>query len=578
MLTYAQRVSALIQDHITRPWPPTTGCADHRGFLNYATAALWMNQDTADANAQLAAVRLSHVTGSNCGSIDVSRANLWLSYLVRPYGLFGPGSRFFPNRMSASAATNLVTQMWAWAAPLYAKVRPPWDIDDSENHEAQAASFMLLSAQFFTKRTDFASRTYTDGTTPGQQYWRWHDRWSAWFDERAKRGLLVEVGSPTYLGYTIQAILNIYNFAEDPVLRKKAEMFLDLVFADFAVRQLHNVWGGAKCRSYPADSYTGATDAMTNFGQLLFGPEIPNRNNHSLALATSNYQPPAVVRSLATDAVGKGGYPVTARRPGVGPAGWDDQIWHVDPTRSVLDCAWVTPDYVLGGAMLKAGEPHVGPSNQNRWQGCTFATSPDARIYPLGASTAVDRTADAFVSVQKTNVLITRKKGYTSYPTLVYFPASLDSLVEDKGWLFAEEGGVYVAVKPLDGYIWLTTAKNKAALRDDRFVRLNSVGAPIIFEATRAGTLTFSAFIADILANPCVYSNGVLEYTSRNNNRFRFSSDSLVNDVPVNYSPANTYESPWMSSVWGTGRWTIGKPGSVSVTYDFSNPTNPVKT
>ena len=79
----------------------------------------------------------------------------------------------------------------------------------------------------------------------------WHAHWSNYFDEVAKRGLFIEVGSPTYHGYLLDAILNVYNFAEDPILRKKAGMVLDLDFADYAQQKLNNIWGGAKSRSYP---------------------------------------------------------------------------------------------------------------------------------------------------------------------------------------------------------------------------------------------------------------------------------------------------------------------------------------
>src|SRR5262249_7710538 len=124
------------------------------------------------------------------------------------------------------------------------------------------------------------NRRYADGSTPQQQVVAWTKHWNDWFDTRAKYGLLIEAGSPSYTGYTMQAILNIYNFALDATLRAKAGMFLDLVFADFAQQSLHHVAGGAKSRSYPRDSYEGSGDAMTNFANLLFDGGTPVPNNH----------------------------------------------------------------------------------------------------------------------------------------------------------------------------------------------------------------------------------------------------------------------------------------------------------
>ena len=142
------------------------------------------------------------------------------------------------------------------------------------------------------------------------------------------------MGSPTYHGYLIDAILNIYNFAEDPVLRKKAGMVLDLDFADYAQQQLHNIWGGAKSRSYPANSYQGLDDEITNYGNLLFGPG-PVRPKNTLALATSGYRPRSC-RSL--DECGAPRHVrVCGPAPRRGTDGWDaNKDWHVTPTRSVV--------------------------------------------------------------------------------------------------------------------------------------------------------------------------------------------------------------------------------------------------
>jgi hypothetical protein len=576
---YEIRMNQVIQNHVDYPWPPMTGCTDHKGYLSYGMAELWLNENTADANNKLAAVQISHVTGQNCGA----NSNLWLSYLARPYFLFHAASSFFHGRMTTAASDNLLAQMWAYAGP-NSSLRgagDPWSIDGSENQDAQGKSFDLLAAQAFKHRPEYLGKIYQDGSTVTQQYRALHDHWNNYFDERAKRGLFVEVGAPSYHGYTQQAILNIYDFAEDPILRKKAGMILDLDFADYAQQQLQNVGGGAKSRSYPLASYDGQADSMTYAANLLYGPS-PSYGAHIMALATSGYYPPEVVRSLETDTAGNGSYEYVTRRPGVGPSGWDqNQDWHVDTTKSIRNDTYTTPDYVLGTASLKPGDTHIGPSNQNRWQGIIFNTSPDARVYPQAAPTSVAKTQDAFFSVQKKNVLITRKNGYTDQPTLVYFPASLDTLDEQSGWLFVQEGRTYLAVRPLGtGYTWLDPAKNKAVEIDRRFIKLSAVGSPIIFEAATVDQYaTFDAFKSDILNNPRSYTNGVLNYTASNGTTFTFYSDATtphVNGVPINYAPMYLFNSPFMKSLWLSGKITITK-GSLSATYDFSDTANPVK-
>ena len=272
---YESRMNQVIQDHVDHPWPLLTGCDDHRGYLSYGLAALWLNENTADANNKLAAVQIDHVDGLWCNStMKPTATNLWLAYLTRPYFLFNAQSSFFPGRLTSAASTNLMAQMWAYAAShsMLGQAGNSWSIYGSENQDAQLESFDLLAAQAFKNSPDYQGKIYQDGSTVGQQYKAWHDKWSNYFDERAKRGLFIETGAPSYLGYTLQAILNIYDFAEDPILRKKAGMFLDLVFADFAQKQLQHVGGGAKSRSYPSETYNGDRDAMTYFANLLYGP------------------------------------------------------------------------------------------------------------------------------------------------------------------------------------------------------------------------------------------------------------------------------------------------------------------
>jgi hypothetical protein len=581
---YESRMNQVIQDHVDHPWPPMSGCTDHWGYLNYALAALWLDQNTADANNKLTAVRISHVTGLNCDpSMKPTGSNLWLGYLIRPYFFFNAGSSFFPGRMTTGAGANLVAQMWAYASShsMLSQAGDSWSIYGSENQDAQLESFDLLAAQAFRHRPEYQGKIYQDGSTVSQQYQAWHDNWINYFDERAKRGLFVEAGAPGYHGYTQQAILNIYNFAEDPILRKKAGMFLDLDFADYAQQQLQHVGGGAKSRSYPDASYDGQEDAMTYAANLLYGPS-PSYGAHITALATSGYNPPEVVRALETDTAGNGSYEYVTRRPGVGPSGWDqNKDWHVDTTKSIRNDTYTTPDYILGTASLKPGDTHIGPSNQNRWQGIIFNTSSDARVYPQAAPTSVEKTQDAFFSVQKKNVLITRKNGFSDQPTLVYFAASLDTVDEQSGWLFVQEGRAYLAVRPVGtSYTWLDPAKNKAASIDLRFIKLAAAGSPIVFEAATVDQYaTFDAFKADILDNTRTYAGGVFNYTASNGTTFTFYSAAttpLVNGSPINYSPAYLFDSPFMKSTWLSGKITITK-GSLSATYDFSDAAHPVK-
>jgi hypothetical protein len=115
----------------------------------------------------------------------------------------------------------------------------------------------LLAAQFLRNIPTYANQKYDDGSTLAQQYEVRRDYFLKWFDERAKRGQFVEAASPSYQGDSIAAIFNIRDFAEDEVLRKKADMYLDLIYANIAEETLLTTRGGPKSRVKVGHEYEG---------------------------------------------------------------------------------------------------------------------------------------------------------------------------------------------------------------------------------------------------------------------------------------------------------------------------------
>ncbi len=69
-----------------------------------------------------------------------------------------------------------------------------------------------------------------------------------YFREKATKGLLTEIASPTYVKYSLNTLYNIYDFAEDEELKDLADKFLNLYFADWAVEQFNGFRGGQGTR------------------------------------------------------------------------------------------------------------------------------------------------------------------------------------------------------------------------------------------------------------------------------------------------------------------------------------------
>lgn len=515
----------------------------------------------------------------------------------RLYGLMNRQTGPLKGPLSLQAQENFERGIWEVAkanSKLAEAKRHIWEMEGSENHHISSKSCDLLAAQYLRKIPKFADQKYDDGSTLPQQYEVRHDYWLRWFDERAKRGQFVEAASPSYQGDSVAAIFNIRDFAEDEVLQTKADMYLDLVFANIAEETLLTSRGGPKSRVKVGHEY----DPMTDRGyDLLFG--APGREFTPLnvgGLSTSNYYPPPAIVSLAQDTTQRGTYTFTKRWPGPvadgGGRSADDPdgiLWRqLDPERSVLRQGFATPNYVLGSAGLDSrwlDDTSMG----FRWQGVVFASDPWARIgFEVKPASRTDwHGFNPFFSVQDRNLLITQKwapsppNPRTAEPAYlcVYFSPTLDELVEQDGWIFVKDGGAFAAVKVVaGGYEW-TPAWNSASSSKELkpFITLSAENSPVILLVNDAADYKhdFAAFQAAVKAQPIHYEKGELRFATLN-----FSGPGQapkVNGQPVNLAPSRGYDSPFIRSEWNSGLIHIRK-GDETLVLDFRDPAHPKKT
>jgi len=108
-----------------------------------------------------------------------------------------------------------------------------------------------------------------------------------------------EWDSSTYLGHTMSAYVNLYDYAKDPEVRGYAKAILDILFVNSAVKYRKGAWGGPQVRDY-GNHDLWSTSAHTVW--LYFGDEteVPHHKELEHALFfTSGYRPPAAVTALA---------------------------------------------------------------------------------------------------------------------------------------------------------------------------------------------------------------------------------------------------------------------------------------
>src|SRR5262249_12709536 len=160
-----------------------------------------------------------------------------------------------------------------------------------------------------------------------------------------------EAGSPSYQGDSINALFNICDFAEDAVLRHKAEMYLDLAYAVMAEETLLTTRGGPKSRVKVGHQYDGGMSDRGDDGAF----NAPGGTYVQLGVgahSTSSYYPPPAITNLARDTSGRGTYSFTTRWPGPVAEGRgknsgdpDGKLWRtLAPEKSVLRRGFATPD------------------------------------------------------------------------------------------------------------------------------------------------------------------------------------------------------------------------------------------
>ncbi len=566
---------------------------DSIGWVRYGQPSLLLGRRVEEINAFFESGTFEWNSNPKFGF------SLFTVSFMRLYAIASPRTGICPGTLTARAIENFERGMWKVAkanSKLAEARRDVWEVEGSENHHLASKTCDFLAAQFLRHLPAFADQRYDDGSTPAQQYEARLSYWMKWFDERARHGQFTEAGSPSYQGDSMNALFNLRDFAEDEVLRRKAGMFLDLAFAVMAEETLLTTRGGPKSRVKVGHEYDGGFAGDRSYNTLFNAPGrefLPLGEN---TLSTSNYYPPPAIVSLARDTSTRGNYSFTKRWPGPVAEGGDrddndpdDRLWRrLDPQRSVVRCGFVTPDHILG-SVLQNPAYSADTSAGFRWQGIVFASDPLARIgFEVAPAKAKNwHGFNPFFSLQDRNVLITRAwapvppNDPASLPARLrlYFSPTLDSVIEEDGWIFVRDGGSFAAAKVVSGgYAW-TPAWHHADLvtKDNHaFITLNDANAAVILVVNQASDYQgrFDTFKTAIKSQRIGHHGDTVTFATLT---FRgLAQPGEINGKPVSLTPSRGYDSPFIRSDWGSGLIRIRK-GDECVVLNFRDPENPKK-
>ncbi len=246
------------------------------------------------------------------------------------------------SRSSNFGATSLET--WKWA-------------NDSENHILTKQTTYLLALQVLNGKANYQNQVMDNGLKVSDAYEKWRNHWNLFLQERLKHGLLVEVGAIDYTKYSIAAIMNLADFAEDAAIREKARMLLDLLFATAGTESISlGIRGGSKSRKYPMDDAGG--ESFYYFYKLyLTNDSAVGTNQFAVSYLSSSYYPAKAITDLWGKASSLNAYELHARIPGV-LTGIESK--HIDPLKSVYHYTYMHPKFTLGSSNLDMRNNYYG--------------------------------------------------------------------------------------------------------------------------------------------------------------------------------------------------------------------------
>ena len=629
----------------------------YRSALNEHFAKLWLGQDIEAVNQELLHLFTTDDKETRAYyGIEYPWHLAMTPFPHRLYYTFSHNSKIKPGRLTPETEKALLELLWVRTATkndIQLARQSTWWMTGSENHDLNAKASVLLASQIFMHEPQFAQRALPNlGAGGGSGYWfhivpgegRFHgpegrgqfkdgkqyiprDHYRAWVDylmeyftERAKKGFFLEVASDGYMRHTVSFISDIYSFCEDEALRERARKFLDLLWAEWAQDEISGARGGAKTRCKRGAVGRDAMYHMASF--YLGGPGDAKANFHQL---WNDYSFPKIVWQMALDRQGMGSFAYRSRKPGEEPPRMPrplgtERTLLCDTESRLLRYSWVTPDYILGTQMDHPLAVHSHLSIQSRWQGISFSTSPDARVFPCGLDVTEPEKwkviqDSVYRSVQHENVLITQLcRNWTEinpdwFPGKdrsvaafgVYLGDEPDRIDEKDGWIFLAEGNAYLAIRiiltkytPNSGVVWLeykATEKLQAITLEDSYrynadrtmIQAKEKYCPIIFEAAPRNRYDcFEDFQRDILDNQLEVTKTtvpgwhVLTYQGCGSDAPEIYFNAANNEIPmingqrINYAPDMVFDSPYMKSKYNSGVVILRK-GPQTLALDFNS-------
>jgi len=164
----------------------------------------------------------------------------------------------------------------------------------TENHQALYHTAELLAGQLYK------DKIFTNGMTGREHMQHAKERLKRWLEFRFRFGFSEWLSS--YYDVEVMLLTNLYDYAEDPQIRFRAGLLLDMLFFDMALNNYHGRLGSSSGRIYVRSLIYGEHE-LSGLLKLVFGEGKYNSTGimGTVCLAASTYRCPEIIREIATD-------------------------------------------------------------------------------------------------------------------------------------------------------------------------------------------------------------------------------------------------------------------------------------
>ena len=451
---------------------------------------------------------------------------------------------------------------------------------DTENHLTMYYTGLYLMSQAFPGLS--ADETYT-GKTPAENMAEAIDWLHDWMRLTTTIGQ-GEFDSPTYMTVFMSPMFTLYQWAEDPLVKKQAHLMLHWLIADYGAEHLYGVYGGAHSREYPERLIQPRHkhSNMTSWGWLFFGQIDPVMHTTLLTAAWSDFDIPEVLYKIGTDREKPYVHKETKR------------VRHVirlgdERNPKVYKYTYMTKDFVLGSMM---GGAVLQPIQQHVWDVSFMTESPYmsiftvhpyvdepdlAMFFPEEMKFTIDEVARAHTyygsedkwsssspyeeTFQHENAIIVLynipeddKFGHING----FFPKDMKSRdVDRSGWIFCHAGQTYIAYFPLKRYEWI---------EEDDCYRLRShdrINGCVVEVAAESDYGSFREFKSQIRGNNIVHDTfdetQTVSYTTSGGDVMTFTHGGVrrLNGEAVDFTSYGFFSGPFLNAALNTGQLEI---------------------